>query len=70
MCDTDIFGLPPVLGELLKRQYGDEVTEKIESGCLQKRTVSLRINPLKGGNTSDELLQAGKKIKGGLWGWG
>ena len=28
MCDTDIFGLPPVLSELLKRQYGDEVTEK------------------------------------------
>ncbi len=67
MCDTDIFGLPPVLSELLKRQYGDEVTEKIESGCLQKRTVSLRINPLKGGNTSDELLQAGINLAGLEW---
>lgn len=39
--------IPEFLNEMLKRQYGDEITKKIIDGYSKERMVTLRVNTLK-----------------------
>lgn len=61
--------LPAFFTELLKEHYGEESAERIIHGLSVKRTVSLRINPLKGSRvkTLEELEGCGFAITPVSW---
>lgn len=61
--------LPDTLAELLKKQYGPELTEKIIAGYRARRPVTLRANTLKATAESVEaqLAQAGIRAERVAW---
>lgn len=61
--------LPDFFTALLNEHYGEEVSGEIINGLSLKRTVSLRINPLKGSKdaTLKELTESGFDLKPVSW---
>lgn len=55
--------IPHFLIERLKKQYGDEITDNIKKGLLQKKPVTFRVNTLKANVDEVKLILEQEKIE-------
>ena len=63
MDSNKIWQIPPFFKEMLERQYGKQVTEKILQGYQTKRNTTFRVNTLKSGVDEIETVLKEKKIE-------